>query len=448
MKISVMGTGYVGMVSGACLAAKGHEVTCVDIDKEKIANINRAIPPIYEKGLEDLLKKYIGKNLIATDDLHTAVLDTELSLIAVGTPFDGEHIDLSYIEEVSRQIGEVLKEKNNYHVVVVKSTVVPRTSDEVVLPILESASGKKAGVDFGVGMNPEFLREGEAIDDFMHPDRIILGGIDRRTHDVLRELYSPFTDATIIETNNKTAEMIKYTSNSLLATMISFSNEIGNLCATLGGIDVTDVMRGVHLDKRLSPILDDGTRIIPSFTSYIEAGCGFGGSCFPKDVKALIAYGKQTGEPMDLLNSVITVNRAQPQKVLDLLAKHFSSFDGLTIGILGLAFKPDTDDMRESPAIPIINKLLAQGASLKAYDPVAQHEASKIFADNKISYCDNLSETIANTDAVLLLTRWAKFKEVPEILAKMKKQPIFIDGRRMLNKNAIEKYEGIGLTVQ
>jgi len=448
MKISVMGTGYVGMVSGACLAAKGHEVTCVDIDKEKIANINKAVPPIYEKGLDDLLKNHIGKNLIATDDLYNAVLDTELSLIAVGTPFDGEHIDLSYIKEVSRQIGEVLKEKKDYHVIVVKSTVVPGTSDEVVLPILESASGKKAGVDFGVGMNPEFLREGEAIDDFMNPDRIVLGGIDKKTHHVLREVYSPFKNVTIIETNNKTAEMIKYTSNSLLATMISFSNEIGNLCATLGNIDVTDVMRGVHLDKRLSPILDDGTRITPSFTTYIEAGCGFGGSCFPKDVKALIAYGKQSGEPMNLLSSVITVNKSQPQKILDLLGKHFSSFDKLKIGILGLAFKPETDDMRESPAIPIINELIARGAELKAYDPVAQHEADKIFDSNKISYCDDLSKTIDDTDAVLLLTRWDKFREVPEILARMNKKPIFIDGRRMLDKNAIENYEGIGLNTK
>jgi len=448
MKISVIGTGYVGLVSGVCLAAKGHEVICVDIDKEKVANINNAIPPIYEKGLEDLLKKNIGKNLIATDDLYKAVLDTDLSLIAVGTPFDGEHIDLSYIKEVSRQIGEAIKDKDSYHVVVVKSTVVPGTSDEVVLPILESASGKKAGVDFGVGMNPEFLREGEAIDDFMYPDRIVLGGIDKKTHDTLREIYSPFTDVDVLKTNNKTAEMIKYTSNSLLATMISFSNEIGNLCAALGDIDVTEVMKGVHLDKRLSPILDDGTRVTPKFTTYIEAGCGFGGSCFPKDVKALIAYGKQSGEPMDLLSSVITVNKSQPDKVLALLAKHFSSFDGLKIGILGLAFKPETDDMRESPAIPIVNELISQGAVIKAYDPVAQHEASKIFDGGKISYCEDLNETIDNVDGILLLTRWDKFREVPELLSKMAKKPVFIDGRRMLDKNTIENYEGIGLTTK
>jgi len=447
MKISVMGTGYVGLVSGVCLAAKGHEVICVDIDKEKITNINNAIPPIFEKGLEDLLKKYIGKTLVATDDLHKAVLDTELSLIAVGTPFDGELIDLSYIKEVSRQIGEAIKEKSSYHVVVVKSTVVPGTSDEVVLPILESASGKKAGADFGVGMNPEFLREGEAIDDFMFPDRIVLGGIDKKTREVMKKIYSAFPDADVLETNNKTAEMIKYTSNSLLATMISFSNEIGNLCSTLKGIDVTEVMKGVHLDKRLSPILEDGTRIVPSFTTYIEAGCGFGGSCFPKDVKALIAYGKQSGEPMELLTSVISVNKTQPDKVLALLSKHFSSFEGLKIGILGLAFKPETDDMRESPAIPIVTALIQQNAVIKAYDPVAQHEASKIFDGNKITYCDELEQTIKDVDAILLLTRWGKFKEVPQLLSKMDNKPVFIDGRRMLDKNTIENYEGIGLTI-
>jgi UDPglucose 6-dehydrogenase/GDP-mannose 6-dehydrogenase len=446
MRVSVIGAGYVGLVSGVCLAAKGHEVICVDIDKEKVANINNGIPPIYEKGLEDLLKDYIGKSLVATDELHKAVLDTDLSLIAVGTPFDGEHIDLSYIEDVSRQIGEAIKDKDSYHVVVVKSTVVPGTSDEVVLPMLESASGKMAGTDFGVGMNPEFLREGEAIDDFMYPDRIVLGGIDKKTHDVLRDVYSPFAGVDVLETNNKTAEMIKYTSNALLATMISFSNEIGNLCAALGGIDVTEVMSGVHLDKRLSPVLDDGTRITPKIVTYIEAGCGFGGSCFPKDVKALIAYGKQSGEPMDLLSSVITVNKSQPDKVLGLLGRHFPSFDGLIISVLGLAFKPGTDDMRESPAIPIVNKLIAQGAFIKAYDPVAKHVASKIFDGSKITFCDDLSETIDNADGVLLLTRWDKFREVPELLSRMDKKPVFIDGRRMLDKNTIENYEGIGLT--
>jgi len=445
MKVSVMGTGYVGLVSGVCLAEKGHDVVCVDIDETKIEKINNGIPPIYEVGLEDLLKQNAGTRLTATADLRSSVIDSDLSLIAVGTPFDGELIDLTYIKTVSRQIGEALRDKDGYHVVVVKSTVVPRTTDDVVLPILEAASGKKAGVDFGVGMNPEFLREGEAIDDFMYPDRIVLGGVDDRTHAVLEELYAPFKDVDVLRTNNSTAEMIKYTSNSLLATMISFSNEIGNLCASIGGIDAIDVVKGVHLDKRFSPILDDGTRIVPGFTTYIEAGCGFGGSCFPKDVKALIAHGRRVGESMQLMDTVIDVNREQPQKMLDRLSKHFSSVRDVTIAVLGLAFKPGTDDMRESPAIPVVKWLQQQGAKIKAYDPVAQHEAEEIFGFSGIEYCDEVFSTIDGAEAIMLITRWDAFKAIPRLLEGLDEQPLLIDGRRMIDKNSVARYEGIGL---
>lgn len=445
MRISVMGTGYVGLVSGVCLADKGHQVVCVDIDEEKVEKINRGIPPIYERGLEDLLKKNINSRLSATTDLQKAVLESDLSLIAVGTPFDGQAIDLRYIEQVSQQIGQVLKNKADYHVVVVKSTVVPGTTDDCVVSALEKASGKKAGIDFGVGMNPEFLREGEAIDDFMDPDRIVLGGIDERSLTALEEIYQPFTGVDVVKTNCKTAEMIKYTANSLLATMISFSNEIGNLCAGIGGIDAVEVMKGVHLDRRLSPILANGERINPSFTTYLEAGCGFGGSCFPKDVKALIAHGNRHGQPMRLLESVVQINSEQPRKVLSLLDKHFSSLEGVRLGILGLAFKPGTDDMRESPAIPIVKGLLERNARLKAYDPIAQHEAMKLFSGEHIEYCDTLAQTVADTDAVLLLTRWQEFSEVPHILKGQNPQPLFVDGRRMLDREDFEKYEGIGL---
>jgi UDPglucose 6-dehydrogenase/GDP-mannose 6-dehydrogenase len=231
--------------------------------------------------LQELLQKNVGNRLKATTDLRQAVQETELSLIAVGTPFDGDEIDLSYIRRVATQIGEVLKTKSAYHVVIVKSTVVPGTTDEVVLPLLEAASGKKAGPDFGVGMNPEFLREGAAIADFMNPDRIVLGGIDERTCAALAELYAVFENVDKLRTNPKTAELIKYTANALLATMISFSNEVANLASALGDIDVVEVMRGVHLDKRLSPIMPDGQRIVPAFTTYLEAGCGFGGRQVP-----------------------------------------------------------------------------------------------------------------------------------------------------------------------
>ena len=445
MKVSVIGTGYVGLVSGVCMAEKGHKILCVDIDEEKVDKINHGIPPIYEKGLEELLRKNIHVNLQATTDLHKAVVETEISLIAVGTPFDSEKIDLSYIEAVSRQIGKALKYKTGYHTVVVKSTVVPGTTDEVVIPILEKASGKKAGTHFGVGMNPEFLREGKAIQDFLFPDRIVIGAIDKKSHDSLEELYSPFEGVDKLRTNNKTAEMIKYTSNSLLATMISFSNEIANLCAAIGDIDVVDVMKGVHMDKRLSPIMRNGKRVIPLFTTYIEAGCGFGGSCFPKDVKALIAHGKRAGKPMELLDAVMQVNTRQPRQVISLLKKRFSSLRGLRIAILGLAFKPGTDDMRESPAIPVVRELLTQGAEINAYDPVAQREAQRLFGNHHIVYSDNLRQTVENVQAIVLLTRWEEFGKLPELLVELNSQPVVIDGRRMLDKASVTRYEGIGL---
>ena len=445
MKVSVIGSGYVGLVSGVCLAEKGHKVLCVDADHEKVDKIVRGIPPIYERGLEELLKKNIHVNLKATEDLHKAVIETEISLIAVGTPFDGDKIDLTYIEEVSLQIGKALSHKPSYHMVVVKSTVVPGTTDEVVLPILEDASGKRAGSDFGVGMNPEFLREGEAIQDFMFPDRIVMGAIDKKSLASLEDLYRPFEDVDKLRTNNRTAEMIKYTSNSLLATMISFSNEIANLCASIGEIDVVDVMRGVHMDKRLSPIMPSGERITPSFTKYIEAGCGFGGSCFPKDVKALTAHGRKIGRPMELLEAVMRINKQQPKKILSLLNKHFSSLNGLRVAILGLAFKPGTDDMRESPAIPIVTDLLAHGAQIRAYDPVARHEAEKIFGNHQITYCDDLPQTVNDVQAIVLLTRWEEFGRIPKLLASLDPQPLFVDGRRMLDKTSVARYEGIGL---
>lgn len=445
MKIAVIGTGYVGLVSGVCLAEKGHDVACVDNNLEKVNAINSAVSPIYEKGLDELLQKNIHSRLKATDDLAGAIRDADLSLIAVGTPFDGKEIDLRYIREVSKSIGEALKDKPDYHVVVVKSTVVPGTTDDVVLPIVEQASGKKAGRDFGIGMNPEFLREGAAIEDFMDPDRIVLGGIDDRTHALLKELYAPFSGVDMVTTNNKTAEMIKYTANSLLATLISFSNEIGNLCAAVGDVDALDVMHGVHLDKRVSPILENGERVMPVLTTYLEAGCGFGGSCFPKDVKALISHGNAVGQSMQLLESVISVNKRQPQEVLDRLYKHFSDVSGVKVAVLGLAFKPDTDDMRESPAIPIVRELMDRKASIRAFDPVAEEEAKKIFGEDGVSYCASVEETLEDAQAVLLLTRWQQFESVPEIINSMNIKPVVVDGRRMLNRNDFERYEGIGI---
>ncbi|HFQ94627.1 MAG TPA: UDP-glucose/GDP-mannose dehydrogenase family protein, partial [Anaerolineae bacterium] len=259
------------------------------------------------------------------------------------------------------------------------------------------------------------------------------------------EMYAVFPGVDKLTTNPKTAEMIKYTANSLLATMISFSNEIGNLCAALGDIDVVDVMKGVHLDKRLTPILPNGERVVPAFTSYLEAGCGFGGSCFPKDVKALVAHGQKNGRSMQLLNAVIQINKKQPEKIISLLNKHFPELDGVDVAVLGLAFKPGTDDMRESPAIPVVNYLLKQGAQVKAYDQVAKHEAFNIFGNGQICYCDDLEETLAGVDAVVLLTGWQEFEKLPALLAEKETQPVVVDGRRMIDKNSVARYEGIGL---
>ena len=444
MTLSVVGTGYVGLVSGACLAEMGHQVTCVDVDADKVDRINRKEAPIYEKGLDDLLDRNVGTRLRATRNLRTAVLESDLSLIAVGTPFDGEEIDLSNVKTVARQIGEILREKDDYHVVVVKSTVVPGTTDEVVLPILEETSGKTAGVDFGVGMNPEFLREGEAVADFMNPDRIVMGGIDERTLNALDAVYAVFDGVDVVRTNNRTAEMIKYTANSLLATLISFSNEIGNLCAALEDIDVTEVMEGVHLDDRFSPILDDGTRIRPGFTTYLEAGCGFGGSCFPKDVKALIAHGNRAGSPMRLLESVMDINREQPAKVMDLLHQRLSTLAGRTVAVLGLAFKPGTDDMRESPAIPVVDALRDEGAFVQAFDPVARNEAERVLGLEGITYAPNLKKAVTGSDAVVLMTQWPEFRELPDLIADLDRDPVVIDGRRMIDADSVVHYEGIG----
>jgi UDPglucose 6-dehydrogenase/GDP-mannose 6-dehydrogenase len=444
MKVSVIGTGYVGLVSGVCLAEIGHDVVCVDVDAGKLARILRGEPPIFEEGLPELLRKNLGGRFTATGDLRAAVLGSDLSLIAVGTPFDGTRIDLGSVRAVAREIGEALRDKQGYHVVVVKSTVVPGTTDTEVKAVLEEASGKRAGADFGLAMNPEFLTEGQAVRDFMAPDRIVLGASDARAMDALDALYARFQDVPKIRTNPRTAEMVKYASNALLATAISFSNEIANLCARLGGVDVVDVMEGVHASSYLSVTSPDGKRTKAPITSFLGAGCGFGGSCLPKDVKALVAQGEAAGAPMPLLRAVLSVNEAQPAQVLRLLEKHFIGLPGLRVGVLGLAFKPDTDDMRESPAIPVIRLLLERNASVKAYDPVAVPEARKVLGPG-VTYVDSLEACLEKVDAVVLLTRWKQFESVPAILALQEEPPLLLDGRRQLDKQAVPRYAGIGL---
>lgn len=445
MRVSVIGSGYVGLVSGVCLAEKGHRVTCVDIDATKVDRINKGIPPIYEEGLEQLLKKNLGSGFQAMSNLKAAIAESEVTLIAVGTPFDGKAIDLTHVKRVAQEIGACLKDKAAYHAVVVKSTVVPGTTDTIVKQLLEQASGKRAGVDFGLGMNPEFLTEGQAIQDFMNPDRIVLGGIDERSMDVLEHLYTGFDGVMKVRTNTRTAEMIKYTSNALLATMISFSNEIANLCSALGGIDAADVMQGVHASNYLSVSTGLNRRVKAPIASFLFAGCGFGGSCLPKDVSALIAHGQQVGVSMQVLESVMKTNEQQPRRTLSILRKHFPDIRGLRVGILGLAFKPDTDDMRESPAIPIIRLLLAEKAIIKAYDPVAIPEAKRLFVGEPVEYAPSLQECISTVDAIVLVTSWKEFESVPELLKNVDPQPLVIDGRRQLDKHTIARYTGIGL---
>lgn len=442
MQVSIVGTGYVGLVSAVGLAEVGHHVTCVDVDAQKVHLINQGVAPIFENGLDTLLKRNVGVRLWATCDLEAAVLGSDLTLIAVGTPFDGEHINLAHIRQAASQIGEALGHKSQYHVVAVKSTVVPGTTTAVVLPILEKRSAKKAGVDFGVGMSPEFLREGDAIADFMSPDRIVLGGIDERSQDALAELYEPFI-ADKIRTNPTTAEMIKYTTNSLLATFISFSNEIANLCAAIG-VDAVDVQQGVHLDKRFSPIQADGDRIWPASLTYLEAGCGFGGSCFPKDVKALIAFARDAGSPMRVLESVIGVNEAQPAQMLRLLRKHLPDLRGLSVAVLGMAFKPGTDDIRESPSLSVTRALLGEGAVVKAFDPIARREAAKVLGPG-VKFVDSIESALDDVTAVMIMTRWPEFQRLPELIAAMRQPPLVLDGRRMLAKDSVPRYEGIGL---
>lgn len=442
MRISVIGTGYVGLVSGACFAEVGHDCVCVDVDTSKVERINRGQAPIYETGLEDLLRRHIGRRLRATTDLRAAVLDSEITFIAVGTPFDGRRIDLTHIREAARQVGAALRDKRDHHVVVVKSTVVPGTTDEVLLPELERASGKRAGVEFGVGMNPEFLTEGVAVEDFMQPDRIVLGG-DADAIAAQRRVYAAFAQTPRLETNNRTAEMIKYASNSVLATLISFSNEIANLCSALGGVDVADVMEGVHMARYFTIRLPDGQRLKAPITSFLWAGCGYGGSCLPKDTQALAAHSAERGAPMPLLEAAISTNRAQPQRMIALLERHFPQLQNLRVAVLGLAFKEDTDDVRESPAIPIIRTLVERGATVTAYDPIAQVNARPLLPAS-VRYVDSLDAALTEVDAALLITRWPEFRDIPALLAGRAHQPLLIDGRRVIAPNSVARYAAIG----
>ena len=445
MRVAVIGAGYVGLVTGACLADQGHEVVVVDLDQGKVDAVNAGRAPIHEPGLPDLLARVAGRSLRGTTDLKAAVSGSEVVLIAVGTPSRGGAIDLSAVEAASRAVGAALRGAKGYTVVVVRSTVVPGTTEGLVRKALEEGSGRAAGRDFGLGMNPEFLTEGTALEDFQSQDRIVIGALDQRSGEVLERLYAGFPGVPRIMVNPRTAEMIKYASNSLLATAISFSNELANLASAVGGIDIVDVMRGVHLSRYLTAQHGAAAGWRAPIGAFLEAGCGYGGSCLPKDVKALVAHGKTLGVEMPLLTAVEKTNAGRPTAVLRLLRRHFPSLAGVRVTVLGLAFKPDTDDVRETPAGPVVQSLLDDGAQVTVHDPVAAGSAADLFGPGRVQVAGALAEAIEGAEAIVLVTRWPEYGALPDLLEGRDHQPLVVDGRRVLDRHRISRYEGIGL---
>ena len=416
MRLSVIGTGYVGLVTGCGLAKVGHDVVCVDIDEKKVEMINKGRSPIYEKGLEEALLEVVGKRLRATSDLKSAVRDSEIIFITVGTPSaaDGS-VDLSFVRKAFL---DVLGFLDSHKVIVVKSTVVPGSTDSLA-KLGEEKTRKKAGKDYGLCMNPEFLREGRALEDFLHPDRIVIGADDAKTMEKMLELYSSF-DCPKVKVDRKTAEMIKYASNSFLATKVSFMNEIGNICKK-SGVDVYAVLEGMKYDGRIGE-------------KFMNAGAGFGGSCLPKDVSALIHYSKQNGYEPKILEAVVETNKGQPLRMLE-IAKKRVGLAGKKVAVLGLAFKPDTDDVRESPALRLISLLLKEKAPVSVYDPKAMDNARKVLGD-AVRYARDAKDALNGADVCFLMTEWEEFKN-PGLYRDM----LLVDGRNSIRKS--EKYEGI-----
>ena len=449
VRISVIGTGYVGLVSGACLADRGHNVTCVDVRPEVVHEINAGRPPIHERGLDDLLRT-VRQNgtLSATTDTHSAIHGSEATLICVGTPTVNGQMELSQIITAAETIGEALASKRGYHVVAVKSTVLPGTTEGPVKEAIERRSGKKVGDGWGLCMNPEFLREGKAVEDFRSPDRVVIGATDKKAADVFLEMYSSFTCPRLI-TSPRTAEMIKYVSNSLLATMISFSNEIGNLCSAIPGVDAREVWKGVHLDRRLTPI--EGQSGGPAgVTEYLWHGLGFGGSCFPKDVAALRGFGRSLKESTRILDAVLQINEEQPLRIVSLLEKEMS-LAGKRIAVLGLAFKAGTDDLRESPALPLIAALLQKGAAVVAHDPIAMPLAMRRADFASVGLMDSWMTALQDSDACCIVTAWPEYQAIhPAEFAKRMRQALLVDGRGIFDPRAMAAsgvtWRGVGYT--
>lgn len=436
MKISIVGTGYVGLVSGACFAETGIITTCVDIDATKIENLKQGIIPIYEPGLEELVQKNVAKQrLFFTTSLAESLQDCSAVFIAVGTPPDEDgSADLKYVLEVAREIGRNITQ---YTVVITKSTVPIGTADKVKKACQEEIDKRGVSVPFDVASNPEFLKEGAAIADFLRPERIVIGVESDRAEEVLKKIYKPFllNGHPIIFMNISSAELTKYAANAMLATRISFMNDIANLCDIVGA-DITMVRKGIGSDSRIG-------------SKFLYAGIGYGGSCFPKDVKALIKTGDDYKHSLDLLKAVEKINDSQKSVLFSKLSRYFKgNLSGKKIAVWGLSFKPNTDDMREAPSVVIIQHILKAGGSVHAYDPVATHEAKRILGDS-ITYCNDQYETLNNADALLVVTEWREFR-IPnfEIIKKLMKQLVIFDGRNIFEHSDIIEhgfdYECIG----
>lgn len=428
--ICVIGTGYVGLVTGVCFADLGNQVFCLDINKDRIDKLNQGIMPIYEPGLEEIVERNIkGKRLCFTTDYQSALKDAEFAFIAVGTPsgVDGE-ADLQYVRDAAEKIAEVV----DHPLIVVNKSTVPVGTGDWVADIITQKHGSK-NLDFSVVSNPEFLREGSAIGDFMNPDRVVLGSLEQEAAEKVARLYEPLR-APILITDLRTAEMIKYASNAFLATRISFINEIANICDELGA-DVREVAKGMGLDKRIGH-------------SFLDAGLGWGGSCFPKDVKALAHMAVLHNTQPQLLQAVMDINRNQRRRVVYRLRKVLGgSLNGKVIGVLGLSFKPNTDDMREAPGTEIIHLLLNEGASVRGYDPQAMGNAAKELP--KIQLCDDPYQTAEGADALVLATEWNEFKQLDfEKLYKLLRTPVLVDGRNLWDSQYVRNlgftYFGVG----
>ena len=439
MKIAIVGTGYVGLVTGTCFAEMGTEVYCVDIDQKKIENLKNGVIPIFEPGLDEMVERnHKAGRLQFTTDLSSIINDVDIIFSAVGTPPDEDgSADLRYVLDVARTVGQNL---NKYIVIVTKSTVPVGTAKLVKQVIREELDKRgKSGVKFDVASNPEFLKEGAAITDFMQPDRVVVGIESDDAKKLMEKLYKPFTlnNYRIIYTDIPSAEMIKYAANAMLATRISFMNDIANLCEIVGA-DVNMVRKGIGADARIG-------------SKFLYSGCGYGGSCFPKDVKALINTAKKLGHSMEILEAVENVNERQKNILFDKLMKYYNGdIKGKTIAIWGLAFKPKTDDMREAPSLVLIDKILKAGGKVKAYDPVAMQEAKQHKLGDTIVYAKDIYDATLEADAILMVTEWNEFR-LPtwEVIKRTMNKPVVFDGRNIYNKQEMNDagfdYFGIGI---